>query len=262
MINLKLLIKYINLSVDGILSIRLGNRRKKNNKINDKNIRSIIKYNTFNKYSGKDFDNQVTLLMHPINPDRNYLNIKLFQNGSVQLTGCKCMEDCHDVLGRLAIILKKGRIVEIDGIKKRISFVKNPDLIGIYKLKIGMINSNFKVDTKINRRELYNLLKLNHCSKTHDLDIGFVDCKYHPATHASVDIFYKYSEDKQVSIYVFKTGAIIITGASNLQHIISSYKYIMKILDKYSNNIKIIELDPKLVQKEYIKYIKMKHNMI
>jgi TATA-box binding protein (TBP) (component of TFIID and TFIIIB) len=263
LINLRLLIKYANLSPNGIVSIRLGSRRnKQEGEGKKKRIRSIIKYNMVSKYNGTDFDNQVTILMKPTNPDRNYLNIKLFKNGSVQLTGCKCMDDCHDVLARLTVILRKGRTVEIEGVKKRVSFVKNPDLIGIYRLKVGMINSNFKIPTKVNRAAFYAILKMYHGSKTVDKEIGFVDCKYHPSSHASVDIFYKYDENKQVSIYVFQTGAIIITGANTLQHIICAYKYIMNLLHKYEEKIKIIELDPKLVQIEYIKYMKLKHATI
>ena len=44
-------------------------------------------------------------------------------------------------------------------------------------------------------------------------------------------------EEKEVSIFVFQKGNIIITGARKKSHIISSYNYINNILLEHSDDI-------------------------
>lgn len=114
-----------------------------------------------------------------------------------------------------------------------------------------MINSNFRVDYKIDRKKLDRILKKNHGHNTKDKTIGYVKSKYDPTGgHSCVNIKYKYDENNTISIFVFQTGAIIITGAKNYSQIMSAYIFIDKILKRYMDEIKIIDLDPNLVEKE------------
>ncbi len=48
------------------------------------------------------------------NPTRNYINIKVFKNGSLQITGCKDIDDFYNVFETLIRILKRGCDVKID----------------------------------------------------------------------------------------------------------------------------------------------------
>jgi len=101
------------------------------------------------------------------------------------------------------------------------------------------------------------LLKKNHSITTKDTEIGYVECKYEPTGgHSCVNIKYHYDEKSKPSIFVFQTGAIIITGAKNLHHIIMSYHFIIKILEQYHDEIRIIDLDQKAVQAEIAKFFK------
>jgi len=121
-----------------------------------------------------------------------------------------------------------------------------------------MINSNFKLQFKLDCEELFRILKAHHKPKTKDTAIGHVDCTYNPSRHACVNIKFPYSEDQEISIFVFHTGSIIITGGKNLQHIISAYKFIINIIDVYKDSVKITELDPIEVNKLLKKFIKKK----
>ncbi|MEM3062341.1 MAG: hypothetical protein QW303_02175 [Nitrososphaerota archaeon] len=237
---------------DGIVSVKFGNR--KNPAVN----RTIVFLKNKKKPSSKNFYNQVTILMKPTNnPDRNYINIKVFKNGSLQVTGCKDMDDFVNVVTRLIDILRTGRDLEKRGKKVHIHFVSNPRKIGIYDVKIRMINSDFKLDYKIDRKKLAKLLKKYHNVGTRDQEIGYVECKYEPAGgHSCVNIKYQCDEKNKTSIFVFQTGAIIITGAKNLQHIIMAYQFINKILNKYYHQIRIVELNPSLVRNEICKFLK------
>lgn len=248
--------KYVRLKEDGIVSVKYGDRK------NLATNRTIVTTKPKKKASTKNFYNQVTILMKPTNnPDRNYINIKVFKNGSLQMTGCKDMNDFFNVATRLIEILKKGRnIKNKKGKKIHVEFISDPDSIGINNINIRMINSNFNIDYKIERKKLAKLLKKNHGKNTTDTVLGYVDCKYDPASgHSCVNIKYHYDEEcKPTSIFVFQTGAIIITGAKSLDQIIESYHYIHEVLEYYYDQIKIIDLDPSAVKTELAKFYRKK----
>ncbi len=245
--------KNVILREDGIVSVKFGNR---NDLVTN---RTIVVLKNKKKPSTRNFYNQATILMKPTNnPERNYINIKVFKNGSLQMTGCKDMDDFNNVTSTLIDILKKGRDVKTkNGTKVHIDFVEDVDKIGIYDVKIRMINSNFKLNYKVDRKKLYHLLKKNHKQSTKDTDIGHVECIYKPkGGHSCVNIKYMYDDKHKPSIFVFQTGAVIITGAKNLNHIIMAYYFINKILAKYYNEIRIIDLDKNTVEAEIAKFFK------
>lgn len=245
--------KNVILREDEIVSVKFGNRK------DPATNRTIVVLKTKKKPSVKNFYNQVTILMKPTNnPARNYINIKVFKNGSLQMTGCKDMDDFNNVTTTLIDILKRGRDFKGKNNKiNHIDFIDDPKKIGIYDVKIRMINSNFKLNYKVDRKKLARLLKKNHRQTTKDKEIGYVECKYEPTGgHSCVNIKYKYDDKNKPSIFVFQTGAVIITGAKNLHHIIMAYHFIHKILNKYYNEVRIVELDHKAVQEEIVKFFK------
>lgn len=259
LINVDRFAKNVILRENEIVSVKYGNRK------DAATNRTIVIIKAKKKPSIKNFYNQVTILMKPMNnPERNYINIKVFKNGSLQMTGCKDMDDFNNVANTLIQILKRGRdIKNKKGITTHIDFIDAPDKIGIFDTKIRMINSNFKLDYKVDRKKLAKLLKKNHGKYTKDKEIGFVEFKYKPnGGHSCVNIKYKHDDTSKPSIFVFQTGAIIITGAKNLHHIIKAYEYIQKILAKYLNLIKIVELDFNKVKAELSNFLKNKKKIM
>ena len=82
----------------------------------------------------------------------------------------------------------------------------------VINFKIDMINSNFFINYKINGEKLYKLLQREKMT-----------CRYEPCMHPGVNIKYKLlenEEQKKVSIFVFQSGNIIITGAKNKNRIL------------------------------------------
>jgi TATA-box binding protein (TBP) (component of TFIID and TFIIIB) len=215
-INLENVSKYIELNLNGIRSIVYGD-----------NIRRLIENKKKKKKDKKknSFFNQATIEIKP--EDNKAINIKLFKNGSVQMTGCKNIENVYYVLDVLLNELKIEKAVIVNGEIIDKTYVDEVDKLKISNLKIVMINSNFSVNYEINREILYKiLLKKN------------IQCVFEPCIHACVNIKYKYDENKIISIFVFQSGSIIITGANKIDHIACAYKYINKILKENLSEIK------------------------
>ena len=217
--------KFIPLKSDGIINICFGkegdpitNRTLNQKKKKKKKLKT-------NKKQKREFQNQISLDIMVQSKANKPINIKLFKNGSIQMTGCKSVENVVDVLFKVftelsvvkAIVQKKNDKYEI--VEK--PFVNNTEkllLENIKNITIGMINSNFIYPNRIDRLKLFNLLNLEG-----------KDCRYDPAIHAPVNIKFNCT-DKSISILVFEKGSILITGAKNCSHIHQGYEFINKYL--------------------------------
>jgi TATA-box binding protein (TBP) (component of TFIID and TFIIIB) len=220
--------KYIDLNKDGIISISYGR--------NDDPCtnRSLYprKRQKKKKRAKRVFYNQVSLAVMIKSKKEKPINIKLFTNGSIQMTGCKSVENVIDVVEKVFYELKVVKAI-ID--KNTMKFVDKPFINDPNKLHlnlidniiIGMINSNFKYPNKIDRLKLFNLLQSES-----------IESKYDPSNHACVNIKHK-CIDKTISIFVFEKGPIVVTGAKNCEHILSGYNFINKYL--LTNHKKIVK---------------------
>jgi len=206
-------------SYNDFLSINYKNECKT---INDKYKKKEKKKKIVKKVN--NFFNQITLLM-AIDENKK-INTKLFTNGSVQMTGSKSISDNLIILNKLIECLKKTYIVDGEVIK----LVEDPDLLEISNFKISMINTNFGIGKEINREELLKIIKKD--------DLPNVKAKLKPDIHAAINIELSVY-DYIVTILVFKTGNIIITGGKNSTHINTAYEYIIKLIE--DNKSKIIK---------------------
>lgn len=239
---------FVDLTFGGIVCVKY---KTNNDKLDNNTMtRSLIKLKKTRKTKKnkmrKNFFNQATLIVDVKNKRR--INVKVFKNGAIQMTGCKSFSDfeqallivCNELKKKKAIYNKKTKTIE-----KRY-FVTNYDSIDPKKIsnfKIRMINSNFNVGFLIDREKLYELLLKSNTR-----------CTYEPCIHACVNIKYLYKNKEVISIFVFESGSIIITGAKTKNHIIESYKFITKIL--FENYDKIIKKNiEELLEREDIKKI-------
>jgi TATA-box binding protein (TBP) (component of TFIID and TFIIIB) len=198
-------------------------KNKRNNKLKE------VKFN--------HFYNQITVVIRvgsgklaTIWEEEPKINLKLFKNGSIQMSGCKSLKNINIVLNKLLFKLNqvKAKVEEGKIIEKR--FVDSLDPIAIHSFKIDMINSNYKVNIQIDRAKLYNLLIKKK-----------IKCSFEPCIRACVIIKHtpddNNNEEKEISIFVFQKGNIIITGARTRSHILSAYKYINTILVTHYDEI-------------------------
>ena len=194
----------------------------------------------------KRFQNQTTMI---IKINQNYTNLKLFKNGNIQMTGVK-----NELVGKQSIDILIEEIRKI--YQKDNIIVENIDMLQNKNFEINLINTDFKINKKLKREELHKLMitKYNIISS------------YEPCIYPGVKIQYFYNQEntdkdgickcsgkcsgkgknnscgdgncKKISILVFQSGSIIITGSSNREQIDETYNFIKKV---FTENIEIIK---------------------
>jgi TATA-box binding protein (TBP) (component of TFIID and TFIIIB) len=218
----------------------------------NKNIKTLLPKKT-KKEAKKDFYNQLSIVVrvYHIGHDKdilikddkkkiNKVNFKLFNNGSIQISGIKDIVELNIALNKLFNNLKKYRVIK----GKRVYFVKNFKKLDTSSFKINMINSNYSLNTYINRDNLYHLLLQKK-----------IKCTYEKAIRACVIVKYTPLDiNKDVSIFIFRKGNILITGAKSKKHIIEAFNYINNIIIEHINILYVPKEE--IVRKNIIKYYK------
>ena len=218
-------VKMSNDKIRTLETIKLKTKRKKK-------IDIIQKSDT----SKNHFYNQITVIIRISNgnykdlSDEPKINMKLFKNGSIQMSGCKTIKNINIALNKLVIRLSevKAKIENNKIIEKK--FIENVEGLTVKDFKINMINSNYQLKMNIDRDKLYSLLNKKK-----------IKCSYEPCIRACVIIKYTPIEDnidqKIVSVFIFQKGNIIITGSRSKSHILSTYNYINEILLTHTDEI-------------------------
>lgn len=225
--------------------------------------KKIRKTKKINKKKNR-FDNQITII-YRFNKDYKP-NIKIFKNGNIQLTGIKNLETDPKIIGDKII----NKIKEIYNEKKEIDMLNDTDFLKkleFNNFKVRMINTDFKTyydkDCKekfnIRRKELHNLLiseKYNnkctfqpgiyqgakleyYCNEYND---GICRCKNH-----SYNKKIENSDCKKVTVAIFESGSILITGGITYEQVDKAYNFITNIIKK---NILILN-KPKINIEDY-----------
>lgn len=194
-----------------------------------------LKFKSTNKNSKTNFHNQNTIIMK-VREDK-YANIKLFKNGSIQMTGCKYLSDGNIVINKLIKKLSESVYIQnsintdtLDEIK----FIKDASKLSVDKFQIDLINSDFAMNYLNRKESLFELLKSYN-----------VLCRLFEK-HSCVNVKYKVqniSNKKNapkmtnVAIFVFQTGKIIITGAKTPEHVRDAYRFIVKFMNMHKHKI-------------------------
>ena len=218
-INIENIYNYLPVSENNILLINYKNTYK----TIDENLIKKKKKKT-KKITKKvnNFFNQITLLI--VTDENKKINTKLFTNGSVQMTGSKNISDNFIILNKLIECLKTT--YNIDG--KEIKFVENPNSLKITDFKISMINTNFGIGNKIISENMLAVIKENN--------VPNIKAKLKTDIHAALNIELIVN-NSIVTILVFNTGNIIITGGKNSTHINTAYEYINELIDNNKSRI-------------------------
>jgi TATA-box binding protein (TBP) (component of TFIID and TFIIIB) len=162
------------------------------------------------KKKSPNFYNSMTLDVSVGHDDRT-MHFKVFKNGSIQGAGCQNTQD-----GNYAIRVLVSDISRIVG-----------ERLTVQDLKINLINVNFKIGFSINRDTLYRLL----------LSIG-ESASYEKCKHAGVSVkFLPKGKDRPISIFVFESGSIVITGSKNEEHILEGYEFITSLINSHRSTI-------------------------
>ena len=235
--------KYMKLSPDDILEIK-KDKENKRTIIPEKKKKRRMKKKKVVKKKTSYFFHQITIVVRIFegteeDEDLNKvkkINFKVFKNGSIQISGIKDVKELNRAINKLIYNLRlvKGVLTNVEEKMelKEISFVDEKEKLSLKNFKLDMINSNYMVNMNINRKKLYKLLKKKNVNAIYERCIrACVIIKYVPKEENL--------EQKEISIFIFLKGNIIITGAKSRIHIISSYNFLNNILVQHCDEIEI-----------------------
>ena len=180
------------------------------------------------KTKKKSFYNQATIhVFH----DGKIMNVKLFNNGKLQITGLKGIHQGPELVQKLIEYLQELDIIDHD------TYLINHRLV--------LINSDFDIGYEINREVLHKEI----------INAG-VYSSYEPCIYPGVNIKYYMNTNnfngicncltmcngkgrangdgdcKKVTIAVFKSGKIIITGGQHTDQLETAYRFIKNFIDE------------------------------
>ena len=243
------------------------------------NIKELSK-----KYVSKNcgkFYNSLIFNWHTKYQFKTVVSVKIFPNGKVQIAGLGNIKSCCYIIRKThrkcsPFFIKNN---ENQATKEEIKEVikeepnkepdkepnkepdkepykepdKEPDkepniknCLGICDIKIGMINTDFKIKNILNLTSYCDLLsKCSVQSNGNFLSVVYQPIKY-PAINTKYicdynlqnyyDHVYKYSCKKKfnqtLSILIFRSGSIIITGGNNIEDYKNAYSYILELMNK------------------------------
>jgi hypothetical protein len=214
----------------------------------------------------KYFYNQVTI--HIFN--QKIVNVKIFNNGGIQMTGLKGIQMGDETVNRLLTEIQAIPRESVDAIYCQDPEGQDPEgqdpegqdpegqdpegpkpkpSLMPENTKIVMINSDFDMGFRINREVLHRCI----------IDANYYS-SFESAIYPGVNIKYYYNLDRQVTgicncpgpcdgkghdgtckkitIAVFNSGKIIITGAQSLDHIHTAHKFITDFIHYHEDFIR------------------------
>lgn len=217
-------------------------------------------YNSCRKKNGRQkstienvhFYNSCSLLIKP-EIHKKCINIKLFNNGKITLTGSKEEIDGYNAVN---ILLNELKLIEEGNTLYNIFFDNECDIkdLIIDNYEITMINADFKTNFKLDLKKFLDILKEYE---------NTLFTKFNPERYRGLIIGYYYNNKntlkdgrcyckkkcrgkgigvlegqcKKITIAVFKSGSIVITGARTIEQTNMSYKFINELIKKYYKDI-------------------------
>ena len=220
----------------------------------------------FKKNSNSSFYNSASLNIF-IHKDKQ-INFKIFKNGKIQITGIPEQTVAKECIEAFINYIYKQKIID--------------SIITYNNFRTVLINSDYFCGIEINRENLFKIL-----TKKYNLTVSyesenypgvklayFYNTKYSNTKHegnCSCEVKCKgkghmgdITKCKRITVAIFQSGKIIITGANSLQQIQCAYSFINNIIQKYYyfiNKKKNIEIKTYKIKKKniqnYDQYIKM-----
>jgi len=201
---------------------------------------------TKKKTAKKTFFNQSTIVVRKermdIPGDFKEVNIKLFANGGIQMTGITGIE--------FARVTLEWLLPQLNALPIKVSV----DPIHIKTLKIQLINSDYHVNASIHRDNLHQIISQRYSlfSSLEKLIHQGVNIKYYYNTSRLVGppgicMCEKPCQGqgegdapgacKKITILAFQTGDIIVTGARKKEQLDEAYEFMNVIFKRHSNEV-------------------------
>ena len=185
------------------------------------------------KYESKNngkFYNSLIFNWHTKYQTKTVVSVKIFPNGKVQIAGLANIKSCAYIIRKI--------------FNKCKDYFENKEVAKISGIKIAMINSDFKVNETLDLINCCEILsKYSIQSNGNFLSIVYQPIKY-PAINTKIicdkyledynEHLYKYSFKKKytntISVMIFRSGSIIITGANDINDYLFTFKYLLELI--------------------------------
>lgn len=206
------------------LSYRDGGEIRRSGRVLKRNGRA-------RNYSVRMFDNQATVVVRMPYRGGYDLNIKVFRNGNLQMTGARAVE--HGLEGANVALGSVGGSVR--------------------DVRVQLMNSNFSVSRRVNREAFHAVAR----------DVCGVQSSFNPSIYPAVKIYFMYNEHgdgrchgetectgigedaccKRVTLLVFsgksskKTSSAIITGAVTHRQIDAAHSWLRDVVSRHADEV-------------------------
>ncbi len=252
---------------DGFTYIEWG---KKNETTICKGFHKKMLVNHKSKTEGKRFDKQASVIIRKYDEEKDsyiYQNVKIFYNGSVQMTGLKSVDQGLWVLDFLLKILKQQKHIDKDIYYDESHFKENA--LKPHNYNIQLINCDYKLGYFVNRRVLdqllnnygiYHVFEAGHYpgvkisfywNKNKTKQNGVCECVGHKCMTRTKSI-HDTEKDiacKKITVIVFQSGSVIITGSQTLEQVNDTYQYMNDIFSSIKDQIKKPIIRPQPLKK-------------
>ena len=248
-INLSILYENIKLNLDPspfnkenqVLSCQFSNFPIKGlSSTKKKRVKNTVKKNCF--------QNQATLIIN-LQEERR-INLKIFRNGKVQMTGLKSQEEgtqACNILIKLILDMKSvlpDLVIDYYNPENKIPFISD--------LKIVLINSDYSAGFKMKRDKLHEILFNKNIYVSYEPDIypgvnakfywnkskknndGICNCKSECTGKGDGN---GDGKCKKITIATFQSGNVIITGARDFSQTKDAYNFINSVFSENFNEI-------------------------
>jgi len=212
--------KYDNHEIFQSIKYKAGTKKSKDKELNDA------------------FYNQCSIVLS-INDDeskikkqKSKVNVFIFPNGSFRTVGCRTIKTCTIMINELYCFFKYNK-----------NLVESPSQFSLKNVRISMINSDFKLSRKIKQKKLFNLLKEYTIENGGNIRINTFNPDKYPGINVkyikdttkvkSSDTYTRKGRKKidgEVSILIFRSGSIIITGYKKPTEAKDAFNYLSKII--------------------------------
>lgn len=167
-------------------------------------------------------------------------SVKIFKNGTIQMTGVKSIEDGKS--------LNEWVYQVVDRLTKEHSDIVKENNLQLGEFHVRLINSDFTVSYNIRRKELHHILISPQYKNT---------SSFQPGTYPGVKLQYYWNQQKhngvcqcqdkcfgkgqlpgeckKITISIFESGKVLITGAIQFSQIDEAYHYICNVLEKHKD---------------------------
>ena len=201
---------------------------------------------TNRKITSKSFFNQSTIVLRRKvaegTPEEGWkeVNVKLFANGGIQMTGVTSEVFAREAVEWLLNLIKTLPESPFAG------------AAAIERFSVQLINTDYALNKFINQDALHKLLinEYNLFSmlektiyqgvntkffyNTKNPEVGICKCENFCKGQGTGD---GEGECKRITMSIFRTGRIIITGAREIKQIEAAYNFLNKVFDKHQKTV-------------------------